>query len=104
MNSKINFKKINGLVPVIIQDYKTRQVLMLGFMNKKAYNKTIKTNLVTFWSRSRKKIWIKGETLGNYLKVKNIKIDCDNDTLLIQVKPEGPVCHTGSKTCFRKLC
>jgi phosphoribosyl-ATP pyrophosphohydrolase/phosphoribosyl-AMP cyclohydrolase len=103
MNSKINFKKINGLVPVIIQD-KTRQVLMLGFMNKKAYNKTIKTNLVTFWSRSRKKIWIKGETSGNYLKVKNIKIDCDNDTLLIQVKPEGPVWHTGSKTCFRKLC
>jgi phosphoribosyl-ATP pyrophosphohydrolase/phosphoribosyl-AMP cyclohydrolase len=104
MNSKINFKKLNGLVPVIIQDYKSKQVLMLGFMDKKAYYKTIKTNLVTFWSRTRKKFWTKGETSGNYLKVKNIKIDCDNDTLLIQVKPMGPVCHTGSKTCFRKLC
>lgn len=100
----INFKKLKGLVPVIIQDYKTKEVLMLGFMNKKAYNKTVKTGLATFWSRTRKKLWTKGETSGNYLKVKKIKIDCDNDTLLIEAKPKGPVCHTGSKTCFRKLC
>lgn len=97
---KLNFKKMNGLIPAIIQDYKTDKVLMLGFMNKVAYKKTAKTGKVTFWSRVRKKIWTKGETSGNFLIVKKIYMDCDNDTILIKAKPKGPTCHTGNKTCF----
>lgn len=96
----INFDKMNGLVPCVIQDATTAKVLMLGFMNEEAYKKTKETKLVTFYSRTRKCLWTKGETSGNYLHVKSIKEDCDNDTLLIEVKPEGPVCHKGTDTCW----
>lgn len=96
----INFDKMQGLIPAIIQDADTRQVLMLGYMNNDAYETTISTGRVTFWSRSRKALWTKGETSGNYLEVVEIKNDCDNDTLLIRVHPKGPVCHTGTDTCW----
>ncbi|MBR4160696.1 MAG: bifunctional phosphoribosyl-AMP cyclohydrolase/phosphoribosyl-ATP diphosphatase HisIE [Bacteroidaceae bacterium] len=96
----INFDKMQGLIPAIIQDADTRQVLMLGYMNKEAYAITIKTGKVTFWSRSRQAIWTKGETSGNFLNVVDIKNDCDQDTLLIRVHPVGPVCHTGTDTCW----
>lgn len=91
---------MNGLVPCVIQDAVTAKVLMLGFMNKEAYKKTEETKLVTFYSRTRHCLWTKGETSGNYLHVKSIKEDCDNDTLLIEVHPEGPVCHKGTDTCW----
>ena len=91
---KIDFGKMNGLVPAIIQDVRTQKVLMLGFMNEEAYNKTLETSKVTFYSRSKKRLWTKGETSGNYLNVVSVKSDCDNDTLLIEVVPDGPVCHT----------
>ena len=97
---EIDFEKMQGLVPAIIQDAETRQVLMLGYMNRKAYDITINTGKVTFWSRTRKTTWTKGETSGNYLNVGDIKNDCDNDTLLIRVNPVGPVCHTGTDTCW----
>ena len=100
--SKLDFKKMNGLIPAIIQDYKTNEVLMLGFMDKEALEKTKKTGKVTFYSRTRNKLWTKGETSGNFLKVKNIYTDCDNDTILIKAEPKGPTCHTGNKTCFFK--
>lgn len=96
----IDFEKMGGLVPAIIQDYRTKNVLMLGFMNKEAYDNTVSTNKVTFYSRSRKCLWTKGETSGNFLNVVSIKNDCDNDTLLIKAIPEGPVCHTGDDTCW----
>ena len=96
----IDFNKMNGLVPAIIQDAVTKNVLMLGYMNQEAYRKTIETKKVTFWSRERKCLWTKGETSGNYLNLINIKNDCDNDTLLISVHPEGPTCHTGTDTCW----
>ena len=97
-----NFEKMGGLVPAIVQDNVTRKVLMLGFMNKEAYDKTVETGKVTFWSRTRNCLWTKGETSGNYLNVKDILLDCDQDTLLIKVKPEGPVCHTGADTCWNE--
>lgn len=97
---KIDFEKSGGLVPAIIQDADTRQVLMLGYMNAEAYQKTTDTGKVTFWSRSRKTLWTKGETSGNFLHVVSIKVDCDNDSLLIRVHPEGPTCHTGTDTCW----
>jgi phosphoribosyl-ATP pyrophosphohydrolase/phosphoribosyl-AMP cyclohydrolase len=97
----IDFDKTDGLVPVIIQDEQTLEVLMLGYMNQKAYEKTVKENIVTFFSRSKNRLWTKGETSGNYLHVKNIHIDCDNDTLLIKVNADGPTCHTGSRSCFK---
>lgn len=97
---KIDFEKLNGLVPVVIQDYKTLEVLMLGFMNEEAYNKTIAENKVTFYSRTKQRLWTKGEESGNFLFVKYISIDCDNDSLLIKVDPVGPTCHTGSRSCF----
>lgn len=97
---EIDFKKMNGLVPAIIQDYKTKNVLMLGFMNEESYNKTIETKKVTFWSRSRNCLWTKGETSGNFLKLVSIKVDCDNDTLLVEVIPNGPTCHKGTDTCW----
>ena len=97
---EIDFEKMQGLVPAIIQDAETRQVLMLGYMNRKAYDITINTGKVTFWSRTRKTTWTKGETSGNYLTVVDIKNYCDNDTLLIRVNPVGPVCHTGTDTCW----
>lgn len=96
----IDFNKMNGLVPAIIQDAVTKNVLMLGYMNQEAYKKTIETKKVTFWSRERECLWTKGETSGNYLNLVNIKNDCDNDTLLISVQPEGPTCHTGTDTCW----
>ena len=97
---KIDFEKMGGLVPAIIQDAKTRKVLMLGFMNEEAYEKTIETKRVTFWSRSRQCLWTKGETSGNFLNMVSMQIDCDNDTLLIQVNPMGPTCHKGTYTCW----
>lgn len=96
----IDFNKCNGLVPVIIQDETSLHVLMLGFMDEEAYQKTIKEQVVTFFSRSKNRLWTKGETSGNFLHVKDIRLDCDNDTLLIQVKADGPTCHTGSVSCF----
>ena len=95
-----DFDKMDGLVPAIIQDSYTQKVLMLGFMNKEAYEKTLKTGKVTFYSRTKQRLWTKGETSGNFLEVVSVKNDCDNDTLLIQVHPTGPVCHTGTDTCW----
>lgn len=97
---EIDFGKMNGLVPAIIQDASTKNVLMLGFMNKEAYDKTVETERVTFYSRSRNCLWTKGETSGNFLNIVSIENDCDNDTLLIKVNPEGPVCHKGTDTCW----
>ena len=97
---ELNFEKMNGLIPAIIQDNYTQKVLMLGFMNKEAYEKTIETGKVTFYSRTKNRLWTKGETSGNFLHVVSVKADCDNDTLLIMVTPEGPVCHTGTDTCW----
>jgi phosphoribosyl-AMP cyclohydrolase / phosphoribosyl-ATP pyrophosphohydrolase len=97
---KVDFKTGNGLIPAVIQDSKSLNVLMVGFMNKEAYKKTLKKKKVTFYSRKRKKLWTKGETSGNYLNVEEILTDCDNDTLLIKVRPDGPVCHEGSYSCF----
>ena len=97
---KIDFEKSGGLVPAIIQDAETKNVLMLGYMNKEAYDKTITTKKVTFWSRSRNCLWTKGETSGNFLHLKDIMVDCDNDTLLVKARPDGPTCHTGTDTCW----
>lgn len=96
----LNFSKTNGLIPAVIQDNTTLQVLMVGFMNEEALEKTQKEGRVTFFSRSKNRLWTKGETSGNYLSVKEITADCDNDSILIRVDPAGPVCHTGSKSCF----
>jgi len=98
---EIDFSKTDGLVPVIIQDEQTLEVLMLGYMNQDAYDKTVAENIVTFFSRSKNRLWTKGETSNNYLHVKAIHIDCDNDTLLIKVKADGPTCHTGDRSCFK---
>lgn len=99
---KLDFDKNNGLIPVIIQDELTLQVLMLGYMNEEAFEKTKREGKVTFFSRSKNRLWTKGETSHNYLWVKKIDIDCDHDTLLIKVSPEGPTCHTGSYSCFEE--
>lgn len=96
----IDFSKSNGLVPAIIQDYMTSKVLMLGYMNEEALKKTHETGQVTFFSRTKDRLWTKGEESGNFLNVKSIDVDCDNDTLLIKVIPVGPVCHTGTDTCW----
>ena len=96
----INFKKGDGLVPAIIQDNSTLQVLMVGYMNEEAYEQTVREGKVTFFSRSKNRLWTKGETSGNFLIVKEITTDCDNDALLVKVDPEGPVCHTGRFSCF----
>ena len=98
----VDFEKSDGLIPVIIQDAKTAKVLMLGYMNSEALEKTEKEKKVTFYSRSKQRLWTKGETSGNFLEVISITEDCDNDTLLIKVNPLGPVCHTGSDTCFNE--
>ena len=99
----IDFTKSNdGLIPAIIQDFETKKVLMLGYMNLEAYEKTLLTNKVTFFSRSKNRLWTKGEESGHFLNVIEMKIDCDNDTLLIQAQPEGPICHTGSDTCWQE--
>lgn len=98
----IDFEKGNGLVPAIIQDASTQKVLMLGYMNKEAYDKTAEDKLVTFFSRSKGRLWTKGEESGNFLHVVSITADCDNDTLLIKASPDGPVCHTGADTCWNE--
>lgn len=98
--SEIAFAKGDGLVPAVIQDAQTRNVLMLGYFNREALEKTIEEGRVTFFSRSKQRLWTKGETSGNFLAVQDIELDCDQDTLLVQVHPVGPVCHTGSDTCF----
>jgi len=95
-----NFDKLNGLIPAIIQDHRTGMVLMLGFMNPEAYEKTCNEKRVTFYSRTKKRLWTKGEESGNHLQVIEIRLDCDQDTLLISVIPDGPVCHTGTLSCF----
>ena len=97
---EIDFDKLGGLVPAIVQDARTKNVLMLGFMNREAYDKTIATGKVTFWSRSRNCLWTKGETSGNYLNLIEVKNDCDKDTLLVKAIPDGPTCHTGTDTCW----
>ena len=96
----VNFDKNNGLIPAIIQDAKTKNVLMMGYMNRESLAKTLNTSLVSFYSRSRKTLWTKGETSGNYLHLVDIQSDCDNDTLLVQAQPDGPVCHLGTGTCW----
>jgi len=98
----INFKKGNGLIPVIIQNNNTLQVLMLGYMNEEAYIKTKKENKVTFYSRSKNRLWTKGEESGNFLLVKDMQLDCDDDTLLIKAEPMGPTCHIGTTSCFKE--
>ena len=98
----LDFNKMDGLIPAIIQDNITSKVLMLGFMNKEAYEKTVATAQVTFFSRTKNRLWTKGEESGNFLNVVSIKEDCDKDTLLIKVNPVGPVCHTGSDTCWNE--
>ena len=100
---KIDFtKNTDNLIPAIIQDIETKNVLMLGYMNQEAVDKTLETNKVTFFSRSKNRLWTKGEESGNFLELVSIKNDCDNDTLLIQVKPFGPTCHTGLDTCWQE--
>lgn len=97
----IDFEKTDGLVPVIIQDIQTLEVLMLGYMNQEAWSKTQQEGKVTFYSRSKSRLWTKGEESGNFLYVKETHIDCDKDTILIKVTPVGPTCHTGSRSCFK---
>ncbi|MGD0036042.1 MAG: bifunctional phosphoribosyl-AMP cyclohydrolase/phosphoribosyl-ATP diphosphatase HisIE [Bacteroidota bacterium] len=97
---KLNFEKLGGLVPAVIQDARTNQVLMVGFMNPEALEKTLADKKVTFWSRTKKRLWQKGETSGNYLEYVSMQKDCDNDSLLIKAIPHGPVCHTNQFTCF----
>jgi len=100
---EIDFNKGEGLIPVIIQDIATHEVLMLGYMNREAWEKTMETGRASFWSRSRKKIWIKGETSGHYQEVKEIRLDCDGDTLLLKVDQiGGAACHTGFRSCFHQ--
>ena len=99
-NMNIDFEKMNGLVPAIIQDAETKKVLMLGYMNREAYEKTLSTKKITFFSRARQCLWTKGEESGNFLNLVDIKIDCDQDTLLVTVHPDGPTCHKGTDTCW----
>lgn len=98
----IDFEKGDGLVPAIVQDAVTHRILMMGYMNAESYQLTLDRGLVTFWSRSRKRLWTKGETSGNFLRVREILVDCDGDTLLVKAIPDGPVCHTGADTCFNE--
>jgi len=97
---KLNFEKLGGLVPAVVQDVRTSQVLMVGFMNPEALEKTLADKKVTFWSRTKKRLWQKGETSGNFLEFVSLQADCDNDSLLIKAIPHGPVCHTNQFTCF----
>ncbi|MFD2932181.1 bifunctional phosphoribosyl-AMP cyclohydrolase/phosphoribosyl-ATP diphosphatase HisIE [Spirosoma flavum] len=104
MNSEINFDKSpDGLIPVVIQDAETGKILMLGYMNRAAYDKTVAENIVTFFSRSKQRLWTKGETSNNFLHVQTILVDCDGDTILIKSTPAGPTCHTGADTCFDEV-
>ncbi|MFN7115225.1 MAG: bifunctional phosphoribosyl-AMP cyclohydrolase/phosphoribosyl-ATP diphosphatase HisIE [Saprospiraceae bacterium] len=100
---QLDFTKSDGLIPAIIQDSATNKVLMLGFMNAEALQKTVNEQIVTFFSRSKNRLWTKGETSGNFLHVVDIQADCDNDTLLIKARPDGPTCHTGADTCFDEV-
>lgn len=100
--TNLNFDKLNGLIPAVVQDAATDKVLMVGFMNREALEKTRQTGMVTFYSRTRRQIWTKGETSRNYLRVQDIILDCDGDTLLVKALPDGPVCHTGNDTCFNE--
>ena len=99
----LNFEKMGGILPAIIQDARSNQVLMLGFMNREAYEKTTGEGRVTFYSRTKKRLWTKGEESGNYLQLVEIREDCDHDTLLVRVDPDGPVCHTGEPSCFGEV-
>lgn len=99
--SKLDFEKNNGLIPAIIQNDKTMEVLMLGYMNKESLEKTLKEKRVCFYSRTKQRLWTKGETSGNFLNLVSVEPDCDNDTLLVRVNPQGPACHTGSTSCFK---
>lgn len=98
--SKLNFKKLNGLIPAIVVDHSTDKILMLGFMNEEALRKTIELNKVTFFSRSKNRLWTKGETSGNFLLTKNIFSDCDDDSIIVYAEPQGPTCHSGNYSCF----
>jgi len=100
MLANLNFDKQNGLIPTVVQDATTQTVLMLGYMNAEALEKTQREGVVTFFSRSKSRLWTKGETSGNFLRVVEILADCDNDTLLVKAHPQGPTCHTGADTCF----
>ena len=97
---QLDFKKQNGLIPCVVQDVETKQVLMLAYMNEESYQKTVETKLATYYSRSRKCLWVKGETSGHYQYVQSIRVDCDEDTILLEVKQEGEACHTGHYSCF----
>ena len=100
---EMDFEIMNGLIPAIVQDADTKNVLMLGYMNREAFEQTQSSGKVTFFSRSRQQLWTKGETSGNFLIVKDLLVDCDNDTILIKATPSGPVCHTGTATCFEQF-
>lgn len=100
LTERINWEKVDGLVPAIVQDFQSSQVLMMGYMNQDALNKTFETNNVTFFSRTKQRLWTKGETSGNILQLVNMSLDCDNDTLLVNVNPVGPTCHLGNATCW----
>ncbi|KOE82648.1 phosphoribosyl-ATP pyrophosphatase [Vibrio alginolyticus] len=100
LSERIDWDKVEGLVPAIVQDFQSSQVLMMGYMNQEALQKTAQTGLVTFFSRTKQRLWTKGETSGNVLQLKNMALDCDNDTLLVKVDPIGPTCHTGTTTCW----
>jgi phosphoribosyl-AMP cyclohydrolase / phosphoribosyl-ATP pyrophosphohydrolase len=102
MKTTIDFTKLDGLVPCVVQDSETNIVLMVGFMNEAAYRKTLEEKRVTFFSRTKKRLWTKGETSGNYLELVDILVDCDQDTLLVKARPHGPTCHTGADTCFNE--
>lgn len=102
MTDQPDFNKMEGLLPAVIQDFYTKKVLMVGFMNEEAYNKTITEKKVTFFSRSKQRLWTKGETSSNFLHVKQVELDCDQDTVLIQALPDGPTCHKGNDTCFNE--
>jgi phosphoribosyl-ATP pyrophosphohydrolase/phosphoribosyl-AMP cyclohydrolase len=97
---KLDFAKLDGLLPVVVQHHETREVLMVGFMNAAAWQRSRETGLVTFWSRTRQRLWTKGETSGDVLRIKRTLVDCDEDTLLFLVDPAGPTCHTGERSCF----
>ena len=97
---QLDFKKQNGLIPCVVQDVETKQVLMLAYMNEESYQKTVETKLAKYYSRSRKCLWVKGETSGHYQYVQSIRVDCDEDTILLEVKQEGAACHTGHYSCF----
>lgn len=100
LTARIDWDKVDGLAPVVVQDFISSQVLMMGYMNPEALAKTFETEQVTFFSRTKQRLWTKGETSGNVLQLRNIALDCDSDTLLVKVEPIGPTCHTGTTTCF----